>query len=204
MANAVPSSGSHQHHQHHKQSSNHTTIKDRDGAGHKQASKETDSDEGIDDHDVMNNNNQEAEEEGSSSSNPLLQWISDKMLPQVKSCGVYLAPSTIPGAGLGMFAGRHYNRNEIVTQGDIIIPLSEIDWHNGFQLDFFLWEEYTCTYIKGDLTNGRRLVTTNCSSFIPFSHPIRERCQFSTHDRREWISIWHAGVLSGYRSSHQL
>jgi hypothetical protein len=74
---------------------------------------------------------------------PLLQWLNEKMVPEAKACGVWLAPSTIPGAGLGMFAGRAYKPQEIVTEGDIVIPLSEIDWHNGFQLNFFLWEEYT-------------------------------------------------------------
>ena len=102
-----------------KQQQQNSTQRD----GLKQASKETDSAEYDDD--------------------PLLQLLSDKMVPEAKSCGVYLAPSTIPGAGLGMFAGRDYKRHDIVTQGDIVIPLSEIDWHNGFRLSFFLWEEYT-------------------------------------------------------------
>ena len=73
----------------------------------------------------------------------LLSLLTDKMVPEAKSCGVYLAPSTIPGAGLGMFAGRDYKRHDVVTQGDVVIPLSELDWHNGFKLNFFLWEEYT-------------------------------------------------------------
>ena len=155
-----------------KQTQNHT---DRDGV--KQASKGTDGDE-----------QDEAEHDG-----PLLKWLSNKMVPDVKACGVYLAPSTIPGAGLGcvcsfvaffclfwryyirhdchdgsplfvfcsihtlsfyarMFAGRSYRRREVVTQGDIVIPLSEIDWHNGFELKRFLWEEYTWSYVALLLT----------------------------------------------------
>jgi len=110
----------------HKQQQNHTQ-KDRDG---KHVSK---------DGTVIDNDK--------NSKDPLLSWLSDKMVPESKQCGVYLAPSTIPGAGLGMFAGRTYKRSEIVTDGDIIIPLSEIDWHNGFMLDFFLWEEYTWRYV---------------------------------------------------------
>lgn len=107
----------------HKQQQQNSTKRE---GGLKSASKETDSTE---------------EEE-----DPLLQLLSDKMVPEAKSCGVYLAPSTIPGAGLGMFAGRSFKRNDIVTQGDIVIPISEIDWHNGFQLSFFLWEEYTWSH----------------------------------------------------------
>ena len=63
-----------------------------------------------------------------------------------------------------MFAGRKYKRQEVVTQGDIIIPLSEIDWHNGFELSQFLWEEYTWSYVtktfmcgsSGDLPGVKR------------------------------------------------
>ena len=106
----------------HKQQQNHT-YKDRGDSGLKQATKDTDS--------------------GSAEDEQLLKWLSDKAVPEATACGVYLAPSTIPGAGLGLFAGRAFDTNDIVTEGDIVIPLSELDWHNGFQLDFFLWEEYT-------------------------------------------------------------
>lgn len=106
----------------HVKQKHNNTHKDRGDSGLKKATKDTDS--GVEDE-------------------QLLKWLSDKAVPEATSCGVYLAPSTIPGAGLGMFAGQAYNRNDIVTQGDIIIPLSELDWHNGFQIDFFLWEEYT-------------------------------------------------------------
>lgn len=45
-------------------------------------------------------------------------------------CGIYLAQSTIPHAGLGMYAGKDYKKYEQVTDGDIIVPLIEIDWNN--------------------------------------------------------------------------
>ena len=123
----------------HKQQLNHTQN-NREG-GLKHASKETES---VDDDDA-------------SQSGTLLKWLSHKMVPESKQCGVYLAPSTIPGAGLGMFAGRDYKPREIVTEGDIVIPLSEIDWHNGFQLDFFLWEEYTWRYVLYTQCDSRSL-----------------------------------------------
>lgn len=47
-----------------------------------------------------------------------------------KECGIYLAQSTIPNAGLGMFAGKDYRKNSKVTDGDIIVPLIEVDWNN--------------------------------------------------------------------------
>ncbi|KAL3938258.1 MAG: hypothetical protein SGBAC_006800, partial [Bacillariaceae sp.] len=62
-------------------------------------------------------------------------------------CGVYLAPSSIPHAGLGMFAGhRDYKTGEQVTDGDIVIPIFEMEWHNQdkeWEFDHFLWDEYT-------------------------------------------------------------
>ena len=61
-------------------------------------------------------------------------------------CGVYLAPSTILGAGLGMFAGRNFSKKDMVTAGDIIIPIIELTWHNGHEKFFFLWDEYTWSH----------------------------------------------------------
>ena len=57
-------------------------------------------------------------------------------------CGVYLAPSTIPGAGLGMFAGKDFNKGDRVTYGDIVVPLVELEWNNGNNKFFWLWDEY--------------------------------------------------------------
>ena len=57
--------------------------------------------------------------------------VSRSKPPPPSSCGIYLAESTIPHAGLGMFAGKRYRQNEKVTDGDIVIPLLEVDWHNG-------------------------------------------------------------------------
>ena len=48
------------------------------------------------------------------------------------SCGVYFAPSTIPGAGWGAFAAVNFSRDESVLPGDLIVPLQELSWHNGF------------------------------------------------------------------------
>lgn len=59
------------------------------------------------------------------------------------TCRTYLAPSTIPGAGLGMFAGYNFKRGETVTTGDAIIPIRDLAWHNnkgddGFS-NTYLW-----------------------------------------------------------------
>ena len=59
------------------------------------------------------------------------------------ACGIWLAKSTIPGAGLGMFAGRDFAKNEdLLPAGDVVIPLVDIDVHHAGNSGF-LWDEYT-------------------------------------------------------------
>jgi hypothetical protein len=62
-------------------------------------------------------------------------------------CGIYLAPSSIPGAGLGMYAGDvTFATGDLVTPGDIVIPLSEYEWNNkGGPFADHIWmpNEYT-------------------------------------------------------------
>jgi len=63
-------------------------------------------------------------------------------------CYVWLSHSTIPGAGLGLFAGRDFRKQETVTPGDITIPLIDMPWHSQ-QEEFdntFLWDDYTWHY----------------------------------------------------------
>lgn len=59
------------------------------------------------------------------------------------SCGVWLAPSTITGAGLGLFAGVSYDSGSRVLEGDLIVPIFDIDWHNDNEEWNFLWDDYT-------------------------------------------------------------
>lgn len=42
-------------------------------------------------------------------------------------CGIWLAPSTITGAGLGMFAGQSYEAGqELQSVGDVVIPVVDM------------------------------------------------------------------------------
>lgn len=61
-------------------------------------------------------------------------------------CGLYMAESTIPNAGLGMFVGnRAMKEGDVVTTEDLMIPLVEPDWHNNFEDYHNLWMEYMWT-----------------------------------------------------------
>jgi hypothetical protein len=58
-------------------------------------------------------------------------------------CGIWLAKSTIPGAGLGMFAGRDFQKGKkLLPIGDVVVPLVDMDLHQGEDFTF-LWDEYT-------------------------------------------------------------
>jgi hypothetical protein len=60
-------------------------------------------------------------------------------------CGLWLAPSTIEGAGLGMFAGIEYEQGqELLGGGDSVIAIVDLLAHNGHaEYGAFLWDEYT-------------------------------------------------------------
>ncbi|GKZ00390.1 hypothetical protein MPSEU_000992000 [Mayamaea pseudoterrestris] len=49
---------------------------------------------------------------------------------QPLECGLYLAESTIKGAGMGIFAGKEYNVGQDVGRGDVCIPFVDMYWHN--------------------------------------------------------------------------
>jgi hypothetical protein len=73
--------------------------------------------------------------------------------PPELECGLWLAPSTIPGAGLGMYAGRDFNASESMHRnhnhepvGDLCVPLVDLDDHYGSTLDLLLGE-YVWKYV---------------------------------------------------------
>lgn len=58
-------------------------------------------------------------------------------------CGIWLAPSAIKGAGLGMYAGRDFAEDEdLQIMGDPVIPIIDRDLHNAEESYQFLWAEY--------------------------------------------------------------
>lgn len=71
-------------------------------------------------------------------------------------CGVYLAESTLPGTGIGMYAGpKGYRKGETITKelGDLIVPITDLKTtHSDTGLydedakdmtKYFLWDQYT-------------------------------------------------------------
>lgn len=62
---------------------------------------------------------------------PVKSWVNrTRASDPISTCGIYLAPSTIPGAGMGMFAGRAFQESEMVSPGDVLIPIVDFYSHN--------------------------------------------------------------------------
>lgn len=57
-----------------------------------------------------------------------------KILPpdQQPYCSLYLAESTIPGAGMGIFTVEEKRKGETVSRGDLCIPFIDMYWCVGF------------------------------------------------------------------------
>jgi hypothetical protein len=70
----------------------------------------------------------------------------------LEECGVWLAPSSIPGAGLGMYAGRDFKEGEnLQPSGEIVIPMVDMNSHQ-FELGeqfYLLWDDYTWSGVSG-------------------------------------------------------
>jgi hypothetical protein len=67
-------------------------------------------------------------------------------------CTLYMAESTIPGAGMGLFAGhRSFAKYDFVSDSDLVIPVYDMQWNVNGEYKCgtkkkkwdFLWEEYT-------------------------------------------------------------
>jgi hypothetical protein len=73
------------------------------------------------------------------------------MYPADFQCGLWLAPSSIHGAGLGMYAGRDFYPSDALERdhngnpvGDIVIPIVDLQAHSGnfnlsTMLDHYTW-----------------------------------------------------------------
>ncbi len=71
-----------------------------------------------------------------------------------EECGLYLAPSSIPGAGLGMYSGsKAYGKHELISDGDIMILMWELDFNNGDDDYYNLWNEYTWAPSKSTISS---------------------------------------------------
>jgi SET domain len=72
-------------------------------------------------------------------------WSSDASATEQQDpgvCGIWLAESTIPHAGLGMYAGQDFRKGDTL-QNDMAIPIVDLAMHNPNVQVNLLWDEYT-------------------------------------------------------------
>jgi len=63
---------------------------------------------------------------------------------KMEQCGIYMAPSTIPNAGIGMFTGIDRRKGDGVGFGDLVVPIFDQMYHSGKvgSTKPFLWDDY--------------------------------------------------------------
>jgi hypothetical protein len=69
-------------------------------------------------------------------------------VPPPSACKLYVAPSTLPNAGMGIFTSVKLKKEEVIDNGDVIIPLIDLEYYQEYEDTFnlflpYLWES-TC------------------------------------------------------------
>ena len=71
-------------------------------------------------------------------------------------CDLFLADSTIPGAGIGLFSGVDKAAGDTIGNGDKAIPLVDAHWHNGHRFGTWFFNP-TADYVWDGVGMGMRL-----------------------------------------------
>ena len=123
-------------------------------------------------------------------------------------CRLYLAQSTIPGAGLGIYTGIDVGVGEQIAESDIVVLLADQEWHHmgAGELDYnFLWNEYSwelSPHINTDIEDGSALVLgTGCMPNCNFAQinamEVGEECIYEGLDRARDPG---AGAFTGWHN----
>lgn len=92
----------------------------------------------------------------------------EKVVVEHPECRLYLAQSSIPNAGLGIFTGIPLQPNQTIAEPDVIVPITDVAWNAAEDLDFhFLWLDYSWMTsevgMETDMHDGSALVIgTGC------------------------------------------
>ena len=79
--------------------------------------------------------------DGSSTCSSSSETTTTTTTPEPVQCGLYLAPSTIPGAGLGIFTGVERNEGDSLGDGDLLLPIADVWWHLQASKDYNNYDE---------------------------------------------------------------
>jgi hypothetical protein len=75
-------------------------------------------------------------------------WSSSSDAADDDSCTVYLAPSTIEGAGQGIFTSVARENNTVLGLSDVIVPIYDLRWHHPDDDYHWIFTEYVWDGIK--------------------------------------------------------
>jgi hypothetical protein len=81
-------------------------------------------------------------------------------LGEQRSCSLFIAPSTIPNAGLGIFTARPLEKGDTIGNGDLIIPIYDADLYHqnlglNWMIDDYTWDGgATGTWRESERTDG--------------------------------------------------
>lgn len=80
-------------------------------------------------------------------------------------CDLYIAESTIAGAGLGLFVGSEKKVGDVVGPGDVAIPLIDLRFHRGKKQFFSMFTDYVW---KGRVMGmGQESNTDDVEAYVP-------------------------------------
>ncbi len=98
------------------------------------------------------------------------------------ACGIFIAPSSLPGAGLGIFAGKQYKKGDMILKADgPSIPIVDPDFS---QKSMETWLNLFSDYVWDDGISDPALYESNytlefSSAAMPNSHPILNNMDIS-------------------------
>lgn len=103
------------------------------------------------------------------------------------TCRVWVGMSTIPGAGLGMYAGKDFEKGDLLLPiGDHIIPIVDLSTRRS---NFFLWDEYTWkshSGFVGTTKMGARVVDVASPGFGSSINSIMDFVNIAQDDQSKY------------------
>ena len=109
------------------------------------------------------------------------------------SCGLYMAPSTIPNAGLGVFTVKPLHKGDtVLPAGDVQIPVLEQDWHTDYEDIFWPMSEY---YWMGSVMGmGQEAEGEDIEAYCP-SFDATLNCNLALINTGKTLPQWDLGGL---------
>jgi hypothetical protein len=111
-------------------------------------------------------------------------------------CGLWVAPSTIKGAGLGLFAGKDVKENQEFLpagDGDLAVPIADFEIHNAHKMDLnvhhtnqsFLWNEYAWSANTLMISEGVTEVSFASEGFGSVANSFIPLCNVNVWEPRQ-------------------